>query len=97
MYNKNTIDTIIKAEAKIGLMIKRMEEQNIVNFGLLYQLKELIKEVESIVLKEQSASIDLINKWNNITGRMFRALEGTVLQDLLDKIESDVIKNKSNS
>lgn len=97
MYKKNTIDTIIKAKKQIGLMIKRMEEQNIVNFGLLYQLRELIKEVESIVLKEQNVSIDLINKWNNITGLMFRALEGTILQDLLNIIESDVINYKRNS
>ena len=93
MINNQIVDVINKAKEEISFMIKKMEEQDITNFGLLYSLENLIYEVEAVIFNDRKAPPDLIDKWNYITGYIFRALEGSNLQELLDIIEN-YMKNR---
>lgn len=88
---KNEIinNSIIEAKSIIDRMIFKSKEQNLLGFEFLYNVKDLLEELEIVISSKKEINSKFMENWNLMIGNTFRALEGTKLEILLNLIEKE--------
>ena len=95
MYHRSFLDELSKTTSQLQKMIDKGREQQMINMEIFDTLLILVNEIKVLVHENQPIPFELVKKWNNFYGKIFRAFEGSDIEISLDKI-TEIINLKKN-
>ena len=91
-YSEGLLQKIKDAQIILDEMIESAIKQKVLNFQMLYTLRDALNELKVKIETRQELN-DFIKKWNEkIIWWVSRTFEGSDLLDLINSIDKEIMK-----
>jgi len=85
--NENSINKIDKAIAELEIRMKVIENQGILNSGLVGSFHQALSEIRLKLKFNETISIEIKQKWNEHMAAVHRFFESDPLEEILYEID----------